>query len=63
MGMIRHEAVEIMVETVNNYNRNLMATSKLSQEDIEKGIDAQYPALAHMMGLIYDDLETNGAFK
>lgn len=63
MGMIRHEVIEIMIETVNQYNKNLMAQSKLSQEDIKKGIDAQYPALQHMMGLIYDDLEVQGVFK
>ena len=63
MDMKRHEVIEIMIETVNNYNRNLMAQSSLSQEDIKKGIDGQYPALQHMMGLIYDDLEMKDVFK
>jgi hypothetical protein len=63
MGMKRHEVIEIMIETVNVYNRNLMAQSNLSQEDITKGIDGQYPALQHMMGLIYDDLEVRDVFK
>ena len=63
MGMIRHEVIEIMIETVNTYNRNLMAQSNLSELEIKKGIDGQYPALAHMMGLIYDDLEVQGVFK
>ena len=61
--MKRHEVIEIMIETVNVYNRNLMAQSNLSQEDITKGIDGQYPALQHMMGLIYDDLEVRDVFK
>ena len=61
--MKRHEVIEIMIETVNTYNRNLMSQSKLSQEEITKGIDGQYPALQHMMGLIYDDLEVQGVFK
>jgi len=61
--MTRHEVIEIMIETVNNYNRNLMAQSKMSQEDIKKNIDSQYPALQHMMGLIYDDLEVQNVFK
>ena len=63
MGMKRHEVIEIMIETVNTYNRNLMSQSKLSQEEITKGIDGQYPALQHMMGLIYDDLEMKDVFK
>lgn len=61
--MKRHEVIEIMIETVNTYNRNLMAQSNLSQEEITKGIDGQYPALQHMMGLIYDDLEMKDVFK
>lgn len=61
--MKRHEVIEIMIETVNTYNRNLMSQSKLSQEEITKGIDGQYPALQHMMGLIYDDLEMKDVFK
>jgi hypothetical protein len=63
MGMTRHEVIETMIETVNNYNKNLMAQSKMSQEDIKKNIDSQYPALQHMMGLIYDDLEVQNVFK
>jgi hypothetical protein len=63
MGMIRHEVIETMIRTVNNYNINLMSQAKLSEEDINKNIDGQYPALQHMMGLIYDDLETQDVFK
>jgi hypothetical protein len=63
MGMTRHEVIETMIETVNNYNKNLMAQSKMNQEDITKNIDSQYPALQYMMGLIYDDLEVKDVFK
>jgi hypothetical protein len=63
MGMIRHEVIETMIRTVNNYNINLMRQAKLSEEDINKNIDGQYPALQHMMGLIYDDLEVQNVFK
>jgi hypothetical protein len=63
MGMTRHEVIEIMIETVNGYNINLMKQAKLSDEDITKNIDGQYPALQHMMGLIYDDLEVKDVFK
>ena len=61
--MNRHEVIEIMIETVNGYNINLMKQAKMSDEDIVKNIDGQYPALQHMMGLIYDDLEVKGAFN
>ena len=63
MGMTRAEVIETMIETVNTYNINLMKHSKMSEADITKNIDLQYPALLHMFGLIYDDLEVKGAFK
>ena len=61
--MTRHEVIEIMIETVNAYNVNLMKQAKMSDADITKNIDAQYPALQHMFGLIYDDLEVRDVFK
>jgi hypothetical protein len=63
MGMTRHEVIEIMIETVNGYNINLMKQAKMNDADIAKNIDGQYPALQHMMGLIYDDLEVKGVFN
>lgn len=61
--MKRHEVIEIMIETVNVYNINLMKQAKMSDEDITKNIDGQYPALQNMFGLIYDDLEIKGVFN
>ena len=61
--MKRHEVIEIIIETVNVYNINLMKQAKMSDEDITKNIDGQYPALQNMFGLIYDDLEIKGVFN
>lgn len=61
--MTKEEVIEIMIETVNVYNINLMRQSKLDEAEITKNIDMQYPALHHMFGLIYDDLEVKDAFK
>ena len=61
--MNRAEVIETMIKTVNDYNINLMKYSKMSEEEITKNVDLQYPALLHMFGLIYDDLEIKGAFK
>ena len=61
--MTRHEVIEIMIETVNGYNINLMKQAKMNDADIAKNIDGQYPALQNMFGLIYDDLEIKGVFK
>ena len=61
--MTRQEVIEIMIETVNQYNINLMKQSKMDDAEITKNIDSQYPALQHMFGLIYDDLEIQDVFK
>jgi coproporphyrinogen III oxidase-like Fe-S oxidoreductase len=63
MGMTREEIIETMIETVNVYNINLMRQSKMDEADITKNVDLQYPALLHMFGLIYNDLEVKDAFK
>lgn len=63
MGMNREEVLALMIDTVNEYNYNLMVASKLSNQQITQNIDSQYPALHHMMGLIYDDLEKKDVFK
>lgn len=60
--MQREDIIQTMIETVNVYNTNLMKQAKLSQEDITKNIDSQYPALYHMFGLVYEDLEAKGVF-
>jgi hypothetical protein len=61
--MTRQEVIETMIDTVNAYNVNLMKQAKLNDTDITKNIDSQYPALQHMFGLIYDDLEIKNFFK
>ena len=61
--MTRQDVIEIMIDTVNAYNVNLMKQAKMTDADITKNIDGQYPALQHMFGLIYDDLEIKNVFK
>jgi hypothetical protein len=61
--MTRQDVIETMIETVNAYNVNLMKQVKMTDADIAKNIDGQYPALQHMFGLIYDDLEVKNVFK
>jgi hypothetical protein len=63
MDMNREEVLAIMIDTVNEYNYNLMVQAKMNNADITKNIDGQYPALHHMMGLIYDDLAKHDVFK
>ena len=60
--MTKEEVIETMIQTVNGYNTNLMLQSKLSQEEITKNLDSQYPALHYMFNLIYEDLESKNVF-
>ena len=61
--MSREEILSVMIETVNEYNFNLMVQAKMNNEEIAKNIDSQYPALHHMFSLIYDNLEDKGVFN
>lgn len=63
MGMTKEDIIETMIQTVNGYNTNLMLQSKMSQDEITKNLDSQYPALHYMFNLIYDDLEVKNVFK
>jgi hypothetical protein len=62
MGMTREEIIETMIDTVNVYNVDWMMKSGMSDEEIEKNIEGQRPALDHMFDLIYRSLENKGAF-
>jgi len=61
--MNREEVLAVMIETVNEYNFNLMIQEKMNSEEIRKNIDSQYPALHYMFSLIYDNLEKQDVFK
>ncbi len=61
--MTKEEVIQTMIDTVNVYNINLMKQAKMSEDEITKNIDGQYPALHYMFTLIYDDLEVKDAFK
>jgi hypothetical protein len=61
--MSREEIIEIMINTVNQYNTHLMKEAKATQEQIDEAVKSQRPAFEGMFGLIYDDLVANGVFQ
>jgi hypothetical protein len=63
MGMTKEEIMETMIDTVNLYNVELMMSMNMADEEIEKNIVGQRPALEHMFGLIYNSLLNKDAFK
>jgi len=60
--MTKEEALDIMMESINADNKALGLQSGMTEEDLDKQIEASQPSLAFMMGNIYDKLQAGGAF-
>ena len=58
--MYRDEAVKLMCETVNAYNRELVNTGAISSQEMEQFIEQGSEQLNFMNGLLYDTLKDNG---
>lgn len=56
----REEAVKIMSDTIEAFNRKVGEQSGVSSEDVEKIIKDSRDQLMYMNGLIYDTLKDNG---
>lgn len=56
----REEAVKIMSDTIEAFNRKVGEQSGVSSEDVEKIIQDSRDQLIYMNGLIYDALKDNG---
>lgn len=59
--MYREEAIDLMCETVNNYNRQAIGHGMMNEEDMENYIKGNEASLRFMNGLLYDTLKANGA--
>jgi hypothetical protein len=60
MGMTREEVIETMIDVVNVYNIELLAGTGMPEEEIERNLIQQRPALEHMFGLIYQTFINRG---
>lgn len=58
--MYRDEAVQLMCETVNAYNRELVNTGAISSQEMEQFIEQGAEQLKFMNGLLYDTLKEHG---
>ena len=56
MSLGKEEAVQLMCETVNNFNRQVAASQNMDTKKIEEHIVTQAEQLKYMNGLIYDAL-------
>lgn len=60
--MTKEQVIEIMINTVNEYNVGLMREINSTEEQINSTLENQRPALEHMFGMIYDQLHINNVF-
>ena len=58
--MYRDEAVQLMCDTVNNYNRSLVDAGAISAQEMEQFIEQGAEQLKYMNGLLYDVLKDSG---
>lgn len=58
--MYRDEAIKLMCDTVNNYNRSLVDAGQISSMEMEAFIEQGSEQLKYMNGLLYDVLKDNG---
>jgi hypothetical protein len=58
--MTKDEAVAIMLESINNDNREMGKQAGFSEADLETQISQSQPSLSFMMANIYDKLKASG---
>jgi hypothetical protein len=58
--MYKSEVIEIMCQTVEEFNRYMAKSQNVSQEQTEETISQMRPQLFYMNSLIYDALKDNG---
>lgn len=63
MRMYREEAVQLMCDTVNNYNRSLVDAGQMSSQEMEAFIEQSAEQLKYMNGLLYDTLKDVGVIN
>ena len=61
--MYRDEAVQLMCDTVNNYNRSLVDSGAISLTELEQFIEQGAEQLNFMNGLLYDTLKDHGVIS
>lgn len=61
--MYREEAVQLMCDTVNNYNRSLVDAGQMSSQEMEAFIEQSAEQLKYMNGLLYDTLKDVGVIN
>jgi len=61
--MYREEIVQLMCDTVNNYNRSLVDAGAITSQEMEAFIEQGAEQLKYMNGLLHDVLKDNGVIQ
>ena len=59
--MYREEAVKLMCDTVDEFNRHQAQQQRMPSEQIEEFITAGRTQMEFVNGMLYDVLKSNGA--
>lgn len=59
--MTKDEVIKIMLDSINEDNRQMCQHAGLSDEEADKQIEQSQPSLVFIFGNIYDKLQAGGA--
>lgn len=59
--MTKDEVIKIMLDSINEDNRQMCQHAGLSNEEADKQIEQSQPSLVFIFGNIYDKLQAGGA--
>ena len=59
----RKEVSNLIIETVNDFNKQLGRQNNVSEEEIANMLDNTYAQLEYVAGIIYDALKINNYLK
>ena len=58
--MTKDEVIKVMLDSMNEDNRQMCQHAGLNDQDTEKQIEQSQPSLVFMMSNIYDKLQAGG---
>lgn len=61
--MYRDEAIQLMTDTINSFNRSMAAQQGMPSEQVESFIEQGQQQLMYVNGMLYDVLKDNGVIN
>ena len=63
ISMYKDEAVQLMTDTINSFNRQMAAQQGIDSKQIEEYILKAQQELTYVNGMLYDVLKENGVIN